>query len=197
MVKVQYFLSNVISLGYFPPEISFKIIFLCIFSFNLRVIYFWLVFFASIVSAFIDSETCPRVWLKVFHETYPNRTYRFSSPVLLWKVVARVPVECNWLLTPIDLFYWSKISFKLFTQAYFNLLLTSIYWIYWISVIWSWNFPSNVIANFMCSLYKPNIQILFSRSLVDGRVEGAGFVVTIVIINLFTGFKEILEDKVY
>ena len=53
---------------------------------------FWPVCIIFIGSEFIDTETCPRVWLKIFIGPYPNRTHGFSSPKGLWKVVARVPV---------------------------------------------------------------------------------------------------------
>ena len=65
---------------------------------------------------------------------YPNRTYGFSSPAGLWKVVARVTVGCSELFTSIDWFAWSKISFNFFVQAFFFLSLTCFYHLYWILV---------------------------------------------------------------
>ena len=41
---------------------------------------------------FIDPETCPRVQIQIFSWAYPNPTYRFASPAVLWKSMARVPV---------------------------------------------------------------------------------------------------------
>ena len=65
-----------------PPSISsFRPYFFCC----------WLVCIIFIVSAFIDTETFPQVWFKIFIGPYPNQTYRFASPEGLWKVVARVP----------------------------------------------------------------------------------------------------------
>ena len=63
--------------------------------------------------------------------------------------MVRVPAECNLLLTLIDWFAWSKISFKLFTQTFFCWLLTSLYCIYWISIHWYWNLSSVVIEKFL------------------------------------------------
>ena len=37
-------------------------------------------------------KSCPQVCQKIFSGPYPNRTYRFTLPADLWKVVARVPV---------------------------------------------------------------------------------------------------------
>ena len=47
---------------------------------------------AFIVSAFIYTETFPRVWLQIICWSYSNRTYQFDSPPVLMKVVERVPV---------------------------------------------------------------------------------------------------------
>ena len=62
------------------------------YSFKPYFVDFWLVCIIFTVSAFIDTETCPRVWLQIVSGTYPNRTYGFVSPAFLWKVVVRVPV---------------------------------------------------------------------------------------------------------
>ena len=51
----------------------------------------WPVCIIAIGSVFINPETWPRAWLQIFSELYPNRTYGFSSPNGLWKVVATVP----------------------------------------------------------------------------------------------------------
>ena len=53
---------------------------------------FWLVCIIFIGSEFIGPETCTRVWLKIFSGPYTNRTYIFSPPSGLWKVVMRVPI---------------------------------------------------------------------------------------------------------
>ena len=77
--------------------------------------------FALIGSASIDTETYPWVILQIFCGPYPNQKYWFVPPISLWKIVLRDPVECNCLLTSIDCFAGSKVSFKFFTQAYFHL----------------------------------------------------------------------------
>ena len=95
---------------------------------------FWLVCILFIGPAFIDPEIFYWAWLKIFSGLYPNRTYGFSSPAGLWKVVARVTVGCSELFTSIDWFAWSKISFNFFVQAFFFLSLTCFYHLYWILV---------------------------------------------------------------
>ena len=55
----------------------------------------------------------PWVCYQIFCGTYPKCTYGFTSPAGLWKVVSRVLVGCSDLFASIDLFYWSKIFFKL------------------------------------------------------------------------------------
>ena len=70
-------------------------------------------------SVLIDTDTCTWVWLKFVCGIYPNWTYRFSPPTGLWKVVVRGTVVCNWLLTSINCFEWSKTSLKLFTKPSF------------------------------------------------------------------------------
>ena len=153
-------------------------------------------FFALIGSELIDPEKFPRVLFKGVYRLYPNRKYRFSSPAGLWKAATRVIVDCNYLLKPIDLFHWSKISFKFFTQEYFRWLLTFVYWIYWIIVHWPRNFYLGVIENCMWDVYKTCMHICPPYRFVEGCGEGTGFVLTIFIINWLTGFKAILEDRV-
>ena len=80
---------------------------------------------------------------------YPNWTYGFYSPTGLWNVMARSPVGCNWLLTSIYLFAWSKISFNFFTLAYFCWFLNCVYCIYSISVHWPWNLSLGALTNFL------------------------------------------------
>ena len=74
------------------------------FKFFIKSIYFycWLVCIVFIGSAFIDTVTVPRVWLKIVSGTYPNRTYGFSSPTGLWRVVVRMMVLWFHLLPSID-----------------------------------------------------------------------------------------------
>ena len=125
-------------------------------------------FFALIVSVFIDPESCPQVWLKFICDFYPNCTYGFFSPACSWKVVEIVPVECNCQLTSINLFDWSKISFKLFTLAYIHLLLTCEYCINCIIIHWSCNLSSGVIEIFPWDVSKPYIRISYHRRFVAG-----------------------------
>ena len=68
------------------------------FKFNQKRLYLLIVncIFALIESSFIDPDTCPRVWYKMFCGTYLKRTCRFASPSGLSKVVARVLVcDCT------------------------------------------------------------------------------------------------------
>ena len=84
----RLFIHQVCSLGYwfdwykYPSSYSFKSYF----------IHCWLVCIIFIGSMFIDPETCPRVQIQIFSWAYPNPTYRFASPAVLWKSMARVPV---------------------------------------------------------------------------------------------------------
>ena len=61
-------------------------------SFKPNLVDFRLVCIIFIGSEFIDPETCPRVWLQIVYGLYPNRTYWFSSPAGLWKVMTTVLV---------------------------------------------------------------------------------------------------------
>ena len=133
----------------------------CYLEFYLSYLRRWLLtcLFALIGLMFIDPETCPRVWLKIVCGPYPNRTYKFASPAGLWKAMARVPVGCSDLFASIDCFVWCKITFKFFVRAFFCLSLTCVYHIYWISVHWSWNLSSSVIANCQWAICKPDVRI--------------------------------------
>ena len=124
---------------------------------------------------------------------YPNQTYIYYFPAGLYKVIARVPVECNCLLTSIDCFDWSKIYFKFFTQAYFCWLLICVYCIDWIGVNWSCNLSLGVIENCLLDVFIPDIWVFFPRRLVEGPVKGAGFVVTHVIISWLNDLKAIIS----
>ena len=127
-----------------------------------------------IESAFIYSEIFPWMCLKVVCGTYSNWTYGFASPLGLWKVVERVPVECNCLFKSIGFFAWYKTSFKFLAQAYFCWLSTCVYWIYLISIHWSWNLSSIVIENLLWALSKLEMRILFHLNFVEGRGKGVG-----------------------
>ena len=48
-------------------------------------------FIIFIESEFIVTENCPHVRLQIVSGPYPKWTYRFDSPVGLYKVVLRVP----------------------------------------------------------------------------------------------------------
>ena len=137
----------------------------------------------------VDPETFTWVWLKIFLRPYPNKTFGFASPAGLWEVVVRVLVECNCFLAWIYYFNWYEISYKSFTQAYFCLFLTCLYFNYWISVHWSWNLSSVVIANCLWAVSKTDIRISSPCRIVEGRGEGAGFLVTLVIIDWLVVFK--------
>ena len=45
-----------------------------------------------IIWEFIDTDTCPRVMLKIFCEIYTNQTYMYYCPACLSKFVVRVLV---------------------------------------------------------------------------------------------------------
>ena len=115
------------------------------------------------------------MWLKIVCGMYPNQTYIFASPTGLWKVVVRVLVGFSYLLSSFDWFVWSKISFKLFVQDFFSWFLTCVYHIDCIIIHWSWNFSSDVIANFQWSVSKPDIWVCFPCGFVEGRGEGYVF----------------------
>ena len=146
-------------------------------------------FFALIISAFVDLNTCPQVWIQIVYGTYTNWTWIFSYPAGLWKVVVRVPVGCDCLLMPICCFDWYKISFKLFTQCFLCWFLTCVFCIYRISIHWSEHFSLSMISNFLWAIYKPDIRIWLPCRFVEGCGKGGGCVDSLVIINLFTVFK--------
>ena len=50
-----------------------------------------------------------------------------------------------------------------------------MYFIYWISVCWSWKLSWGVLENFQWDLSKMDIHIFFPRRFVEGRGEGAEF----------------------
>ena len=89
------------------------------------------------------------------------------------------------------LFGVSKISFKIFFQAFFCWLLTCVYHIYWIRTHWYWNLSLVVIENFQCAVYKPDIRIWFLSRLVEVCGEGAVFFISPVAINTLTGSKAV------
>ena len=73
-----------------------------------------------------------------------------------------------------------------------KVLHTSLY-TYRINVHWYLTFSSCVIKSCVLDVYKLKIQICFPYRLMEGRGEGASFVVTLVIINLFIGFEAIIS----
>ena len=72
---------------------------------------------------------------------------------LIW-VVARVPVGCNWVLTSINAFYWSRISFKFINQDFLCWLLNYLFWIHWIGNHWYWNLSSGVLHTKQWNIYR-------------------------------------------
>ena len=163
----------------------------CSLGFWFSSFHYWLLnyFFASTTSTFIDTKTCLQVCLEIVCGAYPNRKFGFASPAGLWKVVVRVMIECNCLLMLIDCFDWYKISFKFFVKALFCWLLTYVYCIYWIRVHWSWNLSLGVFANFLRAVSKSDIQIPPPQRFVEGRGEGAIYVIAFVIVNWLNIFK--------
>ena len=131
--------------------------------------------FALIVSAFVDPETCPWVWLKTSCGTYPNQAYVFASPAYLWKIMLRLMVGCSDLFASIYCFDWSKISFRFFVQTFFCWLLICV-----VNRCMSWRcmllvLSSGFIENFQLVVSKPGIQICFLHSFVEGCGECAVF----------------------
>ena len=93
----------------------------------------------------------------------------------LWKVMAGVLVVCSDFFASIYWFDWSKKYFKLFIQYLFCWLPTCVYFIYYISVHWSWNLSLGTLENFQWAVYKPGIQICFPHRFVEGRGKGTDF----------------------
>ena len=151
--------------------------------------------FALIVSSLIDTNTCPQGILKIFCGMYPNRTYGFAYLTGLRRVVERVPVRCNCLLILINCFLpWSRISFKFFSKEFIYLLLTCVFFIYWIIIHWYWNLYLVVIINFLWDASKPDIRICFPFRFVEGCGKGVSFVAVLFIINWPTGFNSIIPN---
>ena len=93
-------------------------------------------------------------------------------------------IQLNWyklflsirsFICQVLLFEVSKISFKIFVQAFFCSLLTCVYHIYWISVYWSWNLSLGVLENLQWNLSKQGIQIHLPCRFVEGCDKGANF----------------------
>ena len=60
----------------------------------------------------MDTGTCTWVFYKIFSGMYPNRTYGFSLPEVLWKVVAKMPI---FVISPVTINI--LIGFKAVTQV--------------------------------------------------------------------------------
>ena len=84
------------------------------------------------------------------------------------------------------------LSFKLFVRSIF-FKLTFVNCIYLVSVHWSWNFSSGLIANFQWSVSKLDIRIWFPRRPVEGCGKVPVFVIAPGAINKFIGFKTVLQ----
>ena len=113
--------------------------------------------------------------LWIFCGTHPNQTYILYYPTGLCNVVARFLVVCSDLFASSDWFSCYKISFKFFIKAFFCLLLTCGYLIYWIRVHLSWNLSLGVLESCQWDVSKPGIWIFFPCRFVEGRGEGAIF----------------------
>ena len=74
--------------------------------------------FALIGSELIDTRTYTQACYQIVCGTYPNRTYKFDSPVGLWKVAARVPVGFSYFFASIDCFDWYKNSLSYLYKPY-------------------------------------------------------------------------------
>ena len=103
-----------------------------------------------------------------------------------------VPVGCNWFLTSIYCFDWSKTSLKFFTLACFLIvdlcllcLLDQRSLIMKLVLGCDWK-------TFVGSI-KPYILICFPCRFVEVNGEIYGCVVTFFIINLLAGFEEIIS----
>ena len=105
-------------MGYFSQEILFRLLFFGVLSFmilflivdffvcinRIRVHWYWYLSLGVIINClWAVSKFSIQIWF----------------PTGFWKVLVRVPVGCNLLLTSIDCFDWSKITFKFFTLVYF------------------------------------------------------------------------------
>ena len=112
-----------------------------------------LILASLIVNWFVRFDWISVHWYRYFSSyAIEQRKYAFYFPVVLNKGVVRVLVGCNCSLTPINCFAWSKISFKLTTQAFFCWLLTCVFSIYWTSVNWYWNLSLGVIVIFQWAI---------------------------------------------
>ena len=149
----------------------------CSFKFYWSYLRRWLLtyLFALIGSAFIDSETCPCLWLKIVHGPYLNRTYRFASPQvrgisLIWflydvqncllQVIALIGLEVSssHLLKPSYVYFW--LVCIMFIGSY---------------LIDTETCPCVWLQNFQWDIYKPDIWIFFPHRFVECCCEGFGF----------------------
>ena len=139
-LKIKKFFSK----GWFPLDISFLIIVLWCFIYHLCIVYCWHFFRVNWIRVRWSWNLSSGL-SQIVCSPYPNLTYVFASPAGLWKVVERVLVGYLDLSASIYWFVWSKISFELFIWAFFFLLLTCVYFIFWISAHCSWNLSPGLL----------------------------------------------------
>ena len=117
--------------------------------------------FLSIGPAFIDTNTCPRVLLKIVCGSYTNRTYIFASPAGFIKVVVIITVGFNFLLTSLAAFLYLKSPSSSYSKTYF-LFLTFLFLFTVSAVIDPETFP-RVQLQIVCGTYT-NRKYIFDSS---------------------------------
>ena len=115
---------------------------------------------------FLPPQVCGRSWLG----------WKFGVKTFLHKLF--------------DFLYLKSPSSSLF--RYFFKLLTCVNCIYWISVHWSWKFFLCLLEHYLWGISEQYIRICFPCRFLEGCGKGAGFVISLVVINILTVFKSII-----
>ena len=111
----------------------------------------------------LPPQVCGRLW----------RVWRLVVHTFLHPFIYLIDINILQVLRPILIF----------------LLFACMYFIDWISINWLWNLYFGVLENFLCEVSKLDIRILFLRRFVESLGEGAGFMISLVFNNIFTGLN--------
>ena len=87
------------------------------------------------------------------------------------------------------------LFFGVLVFIFLSLVFDLFVCITWFIVIWSWNLSLVVFTNFLWDIFKSYIHLYFPHRFVEGRGEGYGCVIELVIINWLTGFNSIIPSS--
>ena len=132
----------IISKVWFNQDITLSSIFFGVLVFIFCCLFMTCVFLL-IVSALIDTETCPHLCCKLSL----GRIQTIHMDLLSHQVCGRLcwgyQLGVHTCLHQLIVFLYLKFPSNYFSSFIF--FSTCVYCIYWISVLWSWNFSSGVL----------------------------------------------------